>query len=39
MVLKAQKRRITAYDVVGICGKRRLQEFVIVGIAANSFCD
>jgi hypothetical protein len=27
MILKAQKRRITAYNVVGIGGKHCLQEF------------
>ncbi len=36
VILESQKRRITAHDVVSIGGKRRFQEFVIVGIATNS---
>ena len=36
VILESQERRITAHDVVSIGGNRRFQEFVIVGIAANS---
>ena len=35
VVLKVQKRHITAHDVVGVGSNCCLQEFVVIGVAAN----
>jgi hypothetical protein len=36
--LDAQKGGVTAHHVIRVRGDRCLEEFVIVGIAANGFC-
>src|SRR5438270_190160 len=39
VILKLQKRRITAHDVVCVSCNSSFKELIIVGIAANCFCE